>query len=275
MTLNDALQQGQFQQALELLDALLQESAEPGKLFLAFELKCFLQDFDGAFADLQRLAGVAPDQGILEEFGPVVANTRRWCARQTDAQFDHQRASLGGLPDYSMLFDAALRLHAAGDYPQAKDRLQQAKLQTPNVGGELLFANGKSLSFSDLQDVDDLTGPHLVCSHPRILLDIPFSQISQLEFSQARGYQDSLWKPCFIKTWSGDQGYVRVYSYYVGTGVHQSEYIRMLRATECEHDSGYSVAFGQRDWQVTSESEDSVSLVGIHRVQKITFRSPA
>lgn len=272
MSLDDALAQGDYQHAVELLDAELRESADAGKLFMAVELKCFLQDFDGAMCDLERLAETLSDEALLEEFRPVITNARLWCDRQTIANSGSQRASVGGLPDYSMLFDDALHFHAAGDHAQAAIQLDQAKADVPPAGGELTFGDGDTISFRDLWDADDLTGPHLVCSHPQALLDIPFSQISELEFLAPRGFQDTLWKPCIVKTWTGDEAFVRVFSYYVNTGNHQSEYIRQLRMTRCKHETGYAIAFGQRDWQFKStEDDDIVHLVGIHRVERIAF----
>ncbi len=272
MSLEDALAQGDYQAAVDLLDAEQQASVDAGKLFMAVELKCLLQDFDGAMTDLETLAQSLSDEAVLEEFRPVITNAQTWCHRQTIANSGSQRASIGALPDYSMLFDEAMRLHAAGDHKQATNKLDKAKPEVPPAGGEVQFGEGNSMSFRDVWDADDLTGPHLVCSHPQALLDIPFSQISELEFLPPRGFQDTLWKPCIVKTWNGDEAFVRVFSYYVGTGKHDSEYIRQLRMTQCEHETGYSIASGQRDWQFTSaENDGSMSLVGIHRVQKVTF----
>jgi protein involved in temperature-dependent protein secretion len=274
MTLEDAIQQGDYQSAIELLDAELKASTDPGKLFMSVELKCFLQDFDGAITDLERLAQDVSYDNLLKEFRPVIANAQTWCHRQTIAEFPNQRASICTLPDYSMLFDDALRLHAAADHSLAKTRLDQAKPLVPKAGGELQFWEGNSLSFADLWDADDLTGPHLVCSHPQALLDIPFAQISEVEFLPVPGFQYTLWKPCIVRTQNGDETRVHVFSYYVDTGKHEFEHIRKLRMTQFERDTGYCVGYGQRDWQVTGEdNEGSISLVGIHGVQKITFRS--
>lgn len=73
--------------------------------------------------------------------------------------------------------------------------------------------------------------------------------------------------------WSGDEAFIRVYSYYVGTGGHESEYVRQFRITLCDHEHGYAVGFGQRDWQFVADGDEGGrSLVGIHRVERVIFR---
>jgi protein involved in temperature-dependent protein secretion len=273
MTLDDALKQGDYRSAVAILDAELKTTPDPGKLFMSVELKGFLEDFDGALKELQELDRQLPGRGVLEEFGHVLVNGRTWCQRQTVPGFRAPRAVLGEeFPGYSKACAEAIDLHSCGEYARAQQVLEQARSQAPQVPGELIFVQGGTKVFADLRDADDLTGPHLVCSHPKALLDIPFACIAELEFFPKRGYQDMLWKPARVRTWGGDEAVVRVYSYYVGTGGHGIAPIRQLRATYCDHRLGYSVGFGQRDWKFLAGDDGSMSLVGIHRVGRIVFR---
>jgi protein involved in temperature-dependent protein secretion len=271
MTLDEALQQGDYKSAVSILDAELKAAPDPGKLFMAVELKGFLEDFDGALRDLQELDRQLPGRGFLEEFSHVLVNGRVWCRRQTVPDFPNSRASLGEeVPGYSVAWVEAVRLHGRGEFEGARQQLERAKALVSPSPGELIFARGQTKTFDDLRDADDLTGPHLVCSHPQALLDIPFAHIAELEFFPGQGFQDMLWKPARVKTWGGAEAVVRVYAYYVGTGAHESEYIRQFRITECQHEHGYAVGYGQRDWQFLTE--EGMSLVGIHRVERIVFR---
>jgi protein involved in temperature-dependent protein secretion len=274
MTLDDALQQGNYKAAVAMLDTELRASPDPAKLFMSVELRGFLEDFDGALSDLEELDRQLPGRGVSEEFGPVLVNGRVWCRRQTVADFPNRRASLGAeLPAYSMEYAEAVRLHARGEFESTRQHLEQVKPQVRPAPGELFFAQGQSIAFADVRDADDLTGPHLVCSHPEALLDIPFAHLAELEFFPGRGFQDMLWKPARVKTWTGEEAFVRVYSYYVGTGGHESEYVRQFRITQCEHEHGYAIGFGQRDWQFLADGDNGgMSLVGIHRVERIDFR---
>jgi protein involved in temperature-dependent protein secretion len=188
MTLDDALQQGDYQAAVAMLDAQLKASPDPDKLFMSVELKGFLEDFDRALRDLEDLDRQLPGHGISEEFGHVLSNARIWCRRQTVPDFPNRRASLGAeLPAYSMAYAEAIRLHAGRQFEAAREQLEQAKPQVKRAPGELVFAQGRSMPFADVRDVDDLTGPHLVCSHPQALLDIPFAHIAELEFPPGGG----------------------------------------------------------------------------------------
>jgi protein involved in temperature-dependent protein secretion len=274
MTLDDALQRADYGSALAMLDAELRATPNPRKLFLSVAMKGFLEDFDGALKDLEELDRQLPAKGFGVAFAHVLENGRVWCRRQTVPDFPNFRVSLGGeLPRWSMAHAEAIRLHARGEFEKARQQLEQVKPQVRPAPGQVFFVSGQRMSFADLRDADDLTGPHLVCSVPQALLDLPFAHIAELKFFPSRGYQDRLWKPAQVKTWGGDEGLVRVYAYYVGTAGHASEAVRKLDATlgDCRH--GYSVNLGQRDWQFLADGEEgNRSLVGIHRVERIVFR---
>jgi protein involved in temperature-dependent protein secretion len=277
MTLDDALQKAEYTSAVAILDAELRVAPDPNTLFLSMELRGFLEDFDGALKDLETLDRQNPARRLGEQFAHVLENGRVWCRRQTVPDFPNFRASLGAeLPPWSKAHADAMRLHARGEFEKAREKLEQLKPQIRPATGQVFFASGQSLSFADVSDADDLTGPHLVCSVPQALLDLPFAHLAELEFYPARGYQDRLWKPARVKTWDGDEGLVRVYSYYVGTAGHASEHIRRLNATLCNRQHGYSVGVGQRDWQFLAEGADgNSSLIGIHRVEKVVFQQPS
>src|SRR5947209_2483622 len=102
MTLDDALEQGDYKAAVAMLDAELKASPDPGKLFMSVELKGFLEDFDGAMKDLDELDRQLPGRRFFEAFSHVLSNGRAWCLRQTVPDFPFERSSLGTAPpDYS------------------------------------------------------------------------------------------------------------------------------------------------------------------------------
>jgi protein involved in temperature-dependent protein secretion len=277
MSLDDALRQGDFASAVRMLEHDLRSAPDPNKLFLLVELKGYLEDFDGADADLRSLEALLPGRGYLEEIGPILANARVWCYRQTVADFKSRRAALSvDLRSYSVSYGEAVWLHARGESKKAQHQLDRARREVSPAPGELTRANGETTMFSELWDADDLTGPHLTCSHPRGLLDIPFADIAEVEFFPVHSFVDSIWKPARVRTWRGEQILVRVYAYYVGTAKHKMELVRQCRLTVFDDKPGYRVAYGQRDWQMDSlKHQGGMSLVGIASVKNIRFHNEA
>lgn len=270
IALDEALQQGSYQEALTTIQRELKASPKPALAFLSFELKAFLEDFEGALADLALFDRLLPEREYLEEFRHVLINGQTWCYRQTLPDFPHCRACLGiPIPEYSIGFAEAIQHHASGNFEQALAHLQTAQAMVPKTSGELTLLGGHRLAFTHLSDSDALTGPHLVCSHRGALLDLPFAHLSELEFLPGNGFQDALWRPTRVTLRSGEQTLVRAFGYYVGTGNHSSEYVRKLQLTTFDYRKGYEVAVGQRDWTLFNDSGQM--MVGLQKVRRVVF----
>src|SRR5262245_62931024 len=157
MTLDEAIQQGDYAEAVALLEEL-KAGPDPGKLFMRAEMKAFLEDFDGALSDLEELDRQEPGRGTLAQFGPVFTNAREWCHRQTVAGTPAKRASLAETPAWARGYCLALMCHARGDFAQANQELEQAQRLLTPTPGELTFVGGRTMAFTDLRDADALTG---------------------------------------------------------------------------------------------------------------------
>jgi protein involved in temperature-dependent protein secretion len=272
MTLEEMLHAAAFRDAVSMLDA--EPSDDPSQHFMAMELKAFLEDFDGALAELHAVEQLLPERGIRHEFEPLLLRAKDWVHRQTHAEADARRSSLAEpLTAYSQFFDQAMRDHAAGIYSEAITALAHARRLTPRVRGIATMADEKQVSFSDLWDADELTGPHLVCVHEQTLVDVPFASLAMIEFQPPQGFQDVMWMPARVRAWTSDQAMVRVFASYVGTAHDASAEVRQLRRTRFERRTGYAVGRGLRAWRLASADDPArISLVGINRIARIDFR---
>ncbi len=266
MTVEQAIEQGDFVGALSLLDAQLRAAPAPGQHFLAFELKALLEDFAGAEAQLAELELLEPDSaGVVIEFRKSLAGATARAARRVDPEQAGRRAALATPPPHSHLYVEAATLHARREHAAAAQVLAEARRRTPPLAGSLTFLDGPVMPFLDITDSDDLTGPHLECVGSIGLLDVPLHSITAIEFLRARGYQDVLWKPARITDAQGQRN-VRVFSLYTGSGLHDEAMVRTGEVTIWDHDCGYALGLGLRDLKL-----DGQTMVGIHRVQRIDF----
>ncbi|MBX9677321.1 MAG: hypothetical protein K2X38_01070 [Gemmataceae bacterium] len=272
MTLEEMLLSAAFRDAVALLDA--EPSDDPGQHFMAMELKGFLEDFDGALAELRAVEQLLPDRGIQQQFEPLLLRVKDWVRRQTDPRADVARSSMAEpLSAYSQFFDQAIREHAAGEFAEAKQSLDHARLLTPRVRGVATMTDEKQVAFSDLWDADELTGPHVVCVHEQTLADVPFASLAMIELQPPHGFQDVLWIPARVRTWSSDQAMVRLFASYVGSAHDSSAEVRQLRRSRFERRGGYAIGRGLRAWRLVSADDPArISLVGINRIARIDFR---
>lgn len=272
MMLDDLLRAADYRGAVAILEADPRD--DPGKRFMAMELKAFLEDFEGALFELEGVERLLPDRGIAQEFDPVLRRASDWVRRQTDPAAEIRRTSLCDPPSpFASFYDQAMRHHARREFASAKGRLEQARLLLPRVRGVATLVEGSETPFGDLWDADELTGPHLICVRGESLLDIPFASLAMIEFRPPRGFQDVLWKPARLRTWEGAQADVRVFACYVGSGIDPSPAVRQLRLTRMDHHCGYAVGHGQRDWHCAAPDDPTrISLIGIGRIARIDFR---
>jgi protein involved in temperature-dependent protein secretion len=264
MTVEQAIEQGDFVGALSLLEAQLRVAPAPGAHFLCFELKALVEDFAGADAQLDELERLAPDSaGAVVEFRKCLEAAAARATRRDDPEQAGRRAAFTPPPPHSHRYVEAATLHARRDHAAAAQVLADARARTPPLAGSLTFVDGPAMEFADITDSDDLTGPHLECVGKNGLLDLPLHSITAIEFLPGRGYQDVLWKPARI-TDSHGQANVRVFSLYTGSGRHDEAMVRTGGVTIWDHECGYAIGFGLRDLKL-----DGQTMVGINRVQRI------
>ena len=269
--LDQALQTGDYEEAVKLLEGDPSTQSDPGKLFMVVELKTLLEDFDGATTDLEKLSQLEQGDVIKAEFEHIIVNARLWCQRQAVPELGDKRLGFDDTPKHAFVYTMAMHFHADGQKDMTKNILEQAQTEIPKTAGKLYYTNGRSMAFSDARDADDLTGPFLTCSLPEGLFDVPFTHLAEIEFLPRKGFVDSLWNPAHITTRTGSKAFVRVFAYYVGTGQHESAPVRKLGMTTWDNSNGYAVAYGQRDLKFFTGNGGGMALVGINQVARIMF----
>ncbi|MDY7232968.1 type VI secretion system accessory protein TagJ [Hyalangium rubrum] len=275
-TVEQLIQKGDFVGALRALEAELQAQPAPEKYLLVFNLRTRLEDYDGALAALEQVVRLMPDFAEGAGFLRDCAEAERLrTLRGKDAALAGARKMLGGMPPpASMRLAQAAVFHAQGRYAEAARTLTEAKEAGPAVSGTLTRTNGAVVRFTDLTDSDELTGRHLPCFEGRTLLDVPYSELREVRFAPPRSFMESAWLPALLVPRSGEPVPLRVFTFYAGTGRHESEQVRMGGMTFWEHGHGYAEGVGQRDFKVTHE-DGTTGLVGVLQVAQIVFDAPS
>lgn len=276
MTVEQHMQRGDFEAALELLATQITGAApDPGLVLMAFNLEVRLQRFADAERTIRRLFQLAPQ--LAGPLGELAGNARaeaRAIARLTDPSLAGKRAGLGMPPPYAFAYVKAAVHHAMRDHATAAAALAEGRQNTPKVPGTLTRRNGGAVTFVDLVDSDDLTGPILPCYDGDALLDLPYNQLRSITFLGPRTSFDTMWIPADIVPVTGEPLHVKVPAFYAGTFVASDRTVRSGQMTSWEHEHGYAEAIGQRDLKLIGP-ENRQSLVGILQVQKIELDAPA
>jgi protein involved in temperature-dependent protein secretion len=276
MTVEQHMERGDFEAALQLLATQITGAApDPGLMLMVFNLEVRLQRFDAAERTIRRLLQLAPQ--LAGPLGVLAGNARaeaRAVARLTDPALAGKRAGIGMPPPHAFGHVKAAVHHAQHDHATAAAALTEARERTPKVSGTLTRRSGATLTFADLVDSDDLTGPILPCYEGDAVLDLPYSQLRSITFLDPRTSFDTMWIPADIVPVTGEPLHVKVPAFYPGTFVASDRAVRSGQTTSWEHEHGYAEAIGQRDLKLLGP-EDRMSLVGILQVRKIELDPPA
>ena len=273
MSVEADLERGELESGLQRLRQ--EASSDPGRLLMAYQLELRTHRFDDAARTLARIVQLDPRFAPAAKDLELSANAERLrLARATDATVAGKRSALAPPPPFALELVRAAVSHARGDAAATKDALASAEAHRPKTPGTLTWTDGRTKTFTDLVDTDDLTGATLPCFEAGQLLDVPFVEIRSIVFSEPRSSFDSLWAPAEVVTRSGERLHVRVPALYVGAGVHPEPSVRLGTMTTWDHDRGYAIASGQRDFKLTT-SDGGMSMVGLRQIARIDFEGPA
>ncbi|WP_426731580.1 type VI secretion system accessory protein TagJ [Myxococcus faecalis] len=266
------LAKGDFQAALQLIDAELSSAPSADRWLMAFNVRVRLEDFDGALRALDALVKLDPDVSDGVTFLGHCANLERLHSlRRKDPALAKERGALQAPQPFSRAYLQAAVSHAKGDFSDAARVLKDIASAAPKVPGTLTRTNGARVRFTDMIDSDDLTGPHLPCFQAGTVLDIPYNELASIQFERPRSSMDAVWVPAVFQTLTGQQFETRVPSRYPGSGLHGNAAVRLGEMTLWEHEPhGYAVGFGQRDFKLAHE-DGGFGLVGLLQVTRIDF----
>jgi protein involved in temperature-dependent protein secretion len=266
---DEALGRGDLAQAARIAETHVRERPTPETWLQIFKIRAMLCEFDAAAQALARVAQSKPDLGPgLDLFRSLLELDRFLFWRLRDPATAANRTSIGLPPPEALLHVKAAWQHASGDFAGAAATLREAaQAHRPNPG-QLTTWRGASVAFADLRDADALTGPCVFAAGgPQgPPLDLWFPMLRSIEFEQPKAHIDTLYLPAVVTPRQGAPMRVRIAPCYPGFGIHPEALVRLARTTEFEHDKGYAIAHGQRDYHVDG------ALTGILQIQSIVFR---
>lgn len=273
MSVEADLERGELELALQGLRS--EASSDPGRLLMAYQVELRTHRFDDAARTLARIVQFDPRFAPAAKELEGSANAERLrLARSTDATVAGKRSALAPPPPFALELVRAAVTHAQGDAAGAKAALASARTHRPKTPGTLTWTNGRTQAFTDLEDTDDLTSATLPCFEAGQVLDVPFVEIRSVVFDAPRSSFDSLWAPAEVVTRAGERLRVRVPALYVGAGVHPDPHVRLGTVTSWDHDRGYAIASGQRDFRLET-AEGGSTIVGLRQIARIDFDGPS
>lgn len=273
MSVEADLERGELELALQGLRS--EASSDPGRLLMAYQIELRTHRFDDAARTLARIVQLDPRFAPAAKELEGSANAERLrLARSTDVTVAGKRSALAPPPPFALELVRAAVTHAQGDAAGVKAALASARTHRPKTPGTLTWTDGRTKAFTDLEDTDDLTSATLPCFEAGQILDVPFVEIRSVVFDAPRSSFDSLWAPAEVVTRTGERLRVRVPALYVGAGVHPDPHVRLGTVTSWDHDRGYAIASGQRDFRLET-GEGGTTIVGQRQIARIDFEGPA
>ncbi|MGC4116235.1 MAG: type VI secretion system accessory protein TagJ [Myxococcales bacterium] len=246
----------------------------PAKLFMLFQLRAVLEEFDAAAAALDEIRRLQPHAApLLDDLGQCLAADRQRSGRRKDPGLAESRRGLGAPPPFQLALVKASVLYARGDFAGAAQAVAEARTLAPKVSGTLTPRSGEQTRFLDLTDSDDLLGPVFETVHPQGVLDLPICQLRSVRLRPINGFQDALWIPAELELADGQTVHTRLPAQYPGSGTHGFAQVRLGQVTMWTRKGDVAVGFGQRDLRLTTSAGES--MVGLRQVAWIDFDAPA
>ncbi|MCI0389612.1 MAG: hypothetical protein MOB07_12745 [Acidobacteria bacterium] len=215
-----------------------------------FELLCFAGEWDRAEKQLE----VIGSQDVKTEAGVQVYQDNIEAERARRKFFNDglQPNFLAKPPDYVLLHLSAVSQIREGNYPGARDLLDQAEEQRPAMQGKL-----NDQPFQDFRDADDLVGPVLELIVQGKYTWFPFEHIQRLEVKPPARLRDLMWTSAQIETTDaigGFAGEVFIPALYAGSFEHADDLVRLGRMTDWRKISDeLATGAGLRLFQVDHE----------------------
>lgn len=277
MSIDKAVQEGDFAGAVALLEKNVGSKREAGTLFMLFELKVLIEDYDGAERALDEVVALEPKVApMMSEMRACLVSERERKARRAPHAKGPRRGLAPPQP-FQMAAAKAAMVFANGDLAGATAALDQVRSLRPKVAGALVRhapAPAVTVPFVDITDSDDMLGGTLEVVGPDGVVDVAFAELRSIVFDEVRGFQDTLWLPVLLETRDNRTLPARLFSLYAGSGLHAVPQVRLGQMTLWDHPGGIAIASGQRDFKLT-DADGGHGLVGIRQITRIDFRAPA
>lgn len=268
----DALRDGKNEEARDILDKVIAEGdKEPGTRLLLFAARVQLQDYEGAKKALEDLLALAPTSaGLAKKLGACATSERIYVKRLADPKLAGERTSFGPPPPFSLAYVKAMTEHAAKNFKGAAKTLEAANAARPKTPGVVETQSGDRVPFVDIVDSDDLTGPTIPFYYEGRVFDVPFADLKSLTFHEAEDPFEVMWRRVTFEMKSGTRGMVPMPALYPNSSIDEETVIRLGRETNWDHDRGYAVAKGLRDfWVIGAKGEKR--MMGLGHFAKIDF----
>ena len=173
-------------------------------------------------------------------------------------------ASLTPPPPFALALVKAATLHANGDSAGAAAALKEAEGVRPRTPGVLTTRKGEHVPFVDLTDTDDLTGATLPFFYESQVYDVPYATMRTLTFHEPEDPFELMWPRVSFELTTGTKGTVATPALYAGSGADADPSVRVGRTTVWDHDRGYAIARGLRDFWVTGQGGDRRMMGLVH-----------
>jgi len=261
------LMEGDFDGAVALVSAALDEQFAPELGVQLFGIHTFRDDPDAAEQALRRVVEAHPDLQVQALFDCLQA-LRAYLHRRESATETSQRNFVLGRsnpappPWLARQVQAAVE-HASGEVAAAAASVQWVKTTRPDIAGEAHLIDGSRRSFQSICDADDLHGTVLHCFSGPHLLDIPFTELQRVDLGEVRASWDTIWRPIKVALRDGRQFAARMPTRYPRSGTHPDALVRLGRMTLLDHDRGYAIGWGMIDYIL-----DEVA-VGVERITSL------
>lgn len=266
MTANEALKEGRTEEARAILEAEIKRGdRDPGTYLMLFMATIKLEDFAAAKNVLDEVTKISPDLAPLAKRLTSCAGSEwTYVNRHRDPNVAQQRASFGPPQPFAFAYVKAMALHAAKDHAGAAAALAEAKAARPKTPGILHTTAGDRVPFSDLYDTDDLTGGTLPLFYEGKIYDVPYADMRTVTFHPAEDPFEVIWPRVTFELLTGTKGVVAMPALYAGSSSDADPFVRLGRTTTWDHERGYAVAKGLRDFWVIGPGGEQKMMGLVH-----------
>ena len=240
-TIEEAVRQGQLDEALSALQAAIRKSpADPKHRVLMFQLLSLMGDWDRATTQLN----VVNDLDVKTVPMVQTYRTALQCEKLRADVFAGKRTPLlfGEPAQWAALLVQALLVETQGRSQEAEKLHTQAFEQAPASSGKI---DGQP--FAWLADADARLGPILEAIVDGKYYWIPFSNLSAITVEKPADLRDLAWIPGYLTLANGGQLVSLIPTRYPGSESSSDPAIRMARKTDWNaRKDGSSTGIGQR-----------------------------
>ncbi len=267
------LAEGHFDQAASHVAPLFARTGDPTHGFLLLSAQCSVPDFAAAKLTLDALAGRArsPEEiALLARVRSCASAEWMRHARLKNPALAGRRKDFRLPPPHMLLYTRAAAEHAARSYPAALATIEELKRARPAASGVARTMRGKEIRFDDFVDADDLVGGTFPVYHEGEVHDLAISDLKRLVFLPRKDAFHEIWPEVTFETLHGERGNVCIPRAYAGSGASPDPQVRLGQVTTFDHDLGYAIALGLRDFWVHG-TDGSKKMMGLTSFERIDF----